>query len=82
MVINSSLGRTDCSNSRIFRLGYEVFAQQVRQPEDPQTSKFVSLPIRIAIFASAEAANRAIRRIRYERRMGKAFVSLTDLEAE
>lgn len=73
-LINSSLGKTDCSDCRMFRKDRVLFAQKIQQP------KFVSLPIRIAEMPSVADAEEALRRIQYAIKTGKIYVNLTDLE--
>lgn len=80
MIIISSLGQTDCERSRFFRRSNKIFAQQVRVPGEMRAPQFVSLPILVAVLASAEAADEAILRIIEARKLKQMVVDLTDLE--
>ena len=75
-VINSSLGKTDCSDCQIFKKGTELFAKRVQQ------RKFVSLPIKIAEMPNIATAEAALRRILYAVKIGEHYVDITDLESD
>lgn len=68
------------------REGTMVFAEHVPEPGNYTTSKFVSLPIKIAEMPSAAAAERALWRITYaietEKRIESDMITvdLRDLE--
>ena len=75
-VINSSLGKTDCSGCLIYQKGPTLFAKHAEQPE------FLSLPIKIAEMMDGAAVEEALRRIRYAIKTQKFYVDLTDLEQD
>ena len=80
MIVISSLGQIDCKRSRFFRQSNKVFVQHTRQPGEMHTYRFVSLPILVAVLASRDAADKAIRRILEARDLKQSVVDLTDLE--
>ena len=80
LVIQSGVGSTDCSGCRFFREGRHIFAQRRQQPEDRETSKFVSLPLRVAVLPTTQAAMTALTRIDKARRTRIRTVNLMDLE--
>ena len=80
LVIQSSVGSTDCSGCSFFRRGRHIFAQRRQQPEDGGTGKFVSLPLRVAVLPTAEAAMTALIRIDRACRKRTSIVNLMDLE--
>ena len=79
-IVNSSLGQTACKRSRFFRQSNKVFVQHICQPGEMQASRFVSLPILVAVLTSRDAADEAILRICKARDLKQTVVDLTDLE--
>ena len=80
LVIQSSVGSTDCSGCSFFRRGKQIFAQRRQQPDDWGTGKFVSLPLRVAVLPTTQAAMTALARIDRARRNHIGTVNLMDLE--
>ena len=80
MIVNSSLGQTECERSRFFRQSNKVFIQHIRVPGEVRTSRFVSLPILVAVLKSVDAAEEAIFRIYEAQKLNESVVDLTDLE--
>ena len=80
LVIQSGVGSTDCSGCRFFRRGNHIFAQRLQKLEDRGTGKFVSLPLRIAVLPTTDAAMTALARIDSARRNHTGIVNLMDLE--
>ena len=80
MIVMNSLGQTDCKRSRFLRQSNKIFVQHVRVPDELRTSRFVSLPILVAVLASVNAAEKAIHRILEARKRNESIVDLTDLE--
>ena len=80
LMIQSGVGSTDCSGCRFFREGRNIFAQCYQQPEDRGPGKFVSLPLRVAMLPTTEAAMTALARIDSARRNRTGTVYLMDLE--
>ena len=80
LVIQSSAGSTDCSGCSFFRRGKQIFAQRRQQPDDWGTGKFVSLPLRVAMLPTTQAAMTALARIDRARRNHTGIVNLMDLE--
>ena len=80
LVIQSSLGSTDCSGCNFFRRGKHIFAQRRPQSEDRDTGKFVALPLRVAVLPTTQAAMTALARIDKARRNRIGVVNLMDLE--
>ena len=80
LVIQSGVGSTDCSGCRFFRRGRHIFAQRLQQPEDRGIGKFVSLPLRVAVLPTTDAAITALARIDSARRNRTGIVNLMDLE--
>lgn len=80
MVVISSLGETNCERSRFFRRSNKIFVQHVRLEGEMRGSRFVSLPILVAVLASPEAADAAIFRILEARQQRQSIVDVTDLE--
>lgn len=80
LVIQSGVGSTDCSGCSFFRRGRHIFAQRRQQPEDRETGKFVSLPLRVAMLPTTQAAMTALARIDRARRNHTGIVNLMDLE--
>ena len=80
LVIQSGVGSMDCSGCSFFRRGTHIFAQRRQQPEDRRTGKFVSLPLRVAVLPTTQAAMIALARIDSARRNRTGIVNLMDLE--
>ena len=80
LIIQSGVGSTDCSGCSFFRRGRQIFAQRRQQPGDCGTGKFVSLPLRIAVLPTTQAAMTALARIDRARRNHTGIVNLMDLE--
>ena len=80
LVIQSGIGSTDCSGCSFFRRGRHIFAQRLQQPEDRRTGKFVSLPLRVAVLPTTQAATTALARIDRARKNRTSIVNLADLE--
>lgn len=80
LVIQSSVGSTDCSGCSFFRRGRQIFAQRQQQPGDRRTGKFVSLPLRVAVLPTIRAAITALARIDKARRNRTGIVNVMDLE--
>ena len=80
LVIQSGVGSTDCSGCRFFRRGRHIFAQRHQEPKDGGTGKFVSLPLRVAVLPTTQAAMTALARIDRARRNHISIVNLMDLE--
>ena len=80
LVIQSGIGSTDCSGCHFFRQGRQIFAQRRQRPEDWTTGKFVSLPLRVAVLPTTQAAMTALARIDRARRNRIGIVNLMDLE--
>ena len=80
LVIQSSVGSTDCSGCSFFRRGKQIFAQRRQQPDDWGIGKFVSLPLRVAMLPTTQAAMTALARIDRARRNHTGIVNLMDLE--
>ncbi|RKU22840.1 hypothetical protein C6503_03495 [Candidatus Poribacteria bacterium] len=80
LVIQSGVGSTDCSGCNFFRRDRQIFAQRRQQPEDQGIGKFVSLPLRVAVLPTTEAAMTALARIESARRNRTGIVNLMDLE--
>lgn len=80
LVIQSGVGSMDCSGCSFFRQGRHIFAQRRQQPEDRWTEKFVSLPLRVAVLPTTQAAITALTRIDRARRNRTGIVNLMDLE--
>ena len=82
MIIQSSIGRTDCSGCEIYRKGTRIFAKPTAPPGQNPEVKFVSLALRIAQLPTPEIADVAIDRIIRAIHRGKAYVSLEDFERQ
>ena len=82
MIIQSSIGRTDCSGCEIHRKGTRIFAKPTAPPGQKPDVKFVSLALRVAQLPTPEIADIAIDRIIRAIHRGKACVSLKDLERQ
>ena len=80
LVIQSGVGSTDCSGCRFFRRGRHIFAQRRQQSKDRGTGKFVSLPLRVAVLPTTQAAMTALARIDRACRNHTGIVNLIDLE--
>ena len=80
LVIQSGVGSTDCSGCRFFRRGRYIFAQRRQQSKDRGTGKFVSLPLRVAVLPTTQAAMTALARIDRACRNHTGIVNLMDLE--
>ena len=78
-IIESHLGRTDCSGCQMFRRGRKIFAKYVEQPDGIDSDIIVSLPIKIAELSSTELAKIALGRIASAIKAGDTIVDLKDL---
>lgn len=86
LVIESHLGRTDCTDCRIYRKDHLILAVPVRIRGNDIAQKYPTLPIKIAELPSEFAAERALWRIRFAIETDKNFdteeitVDLRDLQ--
>ena len=65
LIIESHLGRTDCTDCRIYRKAHLILAIPVRIRGNDIAQKYPALPIKIAELPSEFAAERALWRIRF-----------------
>ena len=82
MIIQSSIGRTDCSGCEIYRKGTRIFAKPTAPPGQNPDVKFVPLALRVAQLPTPEIADIAIDRITRAIHRGEACVSLENLERQ
>ena len=82
LIIESHLGRTDCTDCRIYRKHHLIFAVPVRIRGNDIAQKYPALPIKIAELPSGSAAKQALWRIRSALETGKdeVTVDLRDLQ--
>jgi hypothetical protein len=65
LIIESHLGRTDCTGCRIYRKHHLILAVLVRIRGDDIAQKYPALPIKVAELPSEFAAERALWRIQF-----------------
>lgn len=82
LIVISSLGKTDCRRSKIYREDNKIFVERIRDLRGSQRSKFIALPIVLARFASLEATHKAMTRIVEAQEQLKVHVDITDLEVD
>ena len=63
LIIESHLGRTDCTGCRIYRKHHLILVKPVRIRGNDILRTYPALPIKVAEFPSKFAAERALRRI-------------------
>ena len=81
-IIESHLGRIDCSSCEIFRRGRKIFAKHIEQPDEIDSDIVVSLPIKVADLSSTALAKIALGRIASAIKLGDTIVDLRDLSGE
>lgn len=65
LIIESHLGRTDCTGCRIYQKDHLIFAVPVHIQGNDIARKYPALPIKIAELPSEFAAERALWRVRF-----------------